>query len=144
MSPSSPVLDASRFLARLAELSPDQWRVLGRASDDPAADDPTLLGGATAPPALVAALRALALPGRREAHTVLMEWLDALATPVLAAAASDPAWSTADAARALARAERAALALLVSDALPARWFAELYAPFAPVLPIAALRAPAAP
>ena len=143
MSPSSPVLDASRFLARLSELSPDQWRALGRPGDDPTVDDPTL-DGAAAPPALAAALRALALPGRREAYTVLVEWLDALATPVLAAAAADPGWSTADAARALARAERAALALLVSDALSPRWFAELYAPFAPVLPIAALRQPAAP
>ena len=143
MSPSSPVLDASRFLGRLSELTPDQWRAIGRPGADPTVDDPTFDGAAPSP-ALTAALRALALPGRREAYTVLVEWLDALATPVLAAAASDPGWSTVDAARALARAERAALALLVSDALPPRWFAELYAAFAAVLPISALRDPAAP
>jgi hypothetical protein len=143
MTSPTPVRDASRFLARLAEFTPAEWRaVLAAPAATPTRGAVAAGWAANASPELAAALRWLGLPGRREAHTVLHEWLDALATPLLAAAGAEGAWEAHDAGRALQMAEHAAVALLVSDALDPRAFDRLYAPFAALVPLASLRAPA--
>jgi hypothetical protein len=138
----SPVRDASRFLARIAEFTPREWLAVVAAGT---ADAAHAAHARDAGRDVASALRALALPGRREAHVVLGEWLDVVTTALLATpAAGEPALGAVDAMTAAALAERAVVALLASDALDQRAFDRLYAPFAAVVPVAALRAGARP
>lgn len=136
MTAPSPVRDASRFLARVSAFTPAEWQAV-LAAVPMAAEARATTGGGVPP--LERALRCLALPGRREAHYVLTEWLDAVATSLLVAVSDAPGRSGRDVAAALELAERATLALLVGDALDRRSFDQLYGPFEPLVPLAALR-----